>query len=84
MYLEEKIINGILHYRTSPNEDFKPYTAETLTGKFGTLKEEMQKQKQIYSELVDLLERLRTIYIEDCDLDIKYNKKRLEFIEKFK
>jgi len=50
-------------------------------------KEEAFKQEQdkkMYSELIDLLERLTTIYKEDCDLDIKYNKKRLEFIEQFK
>jgi hypothetical protein len=46
MYKEEKIINGILHYRTSPNAEFKPYTLENLTGIVGMLKEEMQKQEQ--------------------------------------
>lgn len=46
MYKEEKIINGILHYRTHPNAEFKPYTLENLTGIVGMLKEEMQKQEQ--------------------------------------
>lgn len=46
MYKEEKIINGILHYRTSPNAEFKPYTLEAFTGIVGMLKEEMQKQEQ--------------------------------------
>jgi len=45
---------------------------------------QQEQDKKMYSELVDLLERLATIYIDDCDLDIKYDKKRLEFIEQFK
>ena len=62
MYQEEKIINGILHYRTRPNEDFKPYTLENLTGKVGMLKEEMQKQQQGYNyEKVCEIERYRAI-----------------------
>jgi hypothetical protein len=47
-------------------------------------KQQQEQDKKLYSELVDLLERLTTIYKEDCDLDIKYDKKRLEFIEQFK
>ena len=34
--------------------------------------------------LVDLLERLTTIYIEGSDLHQKYDKQRLNFIEQFK
>lgn len=47
MYKEEKIINGILHYRTSPNVEFKPYTLEDFTGIVGMLKEEMQNQQKV-------------------------------------
>ena len=47
-------------------------------------KYQQEQDKKMYSELVDLLERLATIYIDDCDLDIKYDKKRLEFIEQLK
>jgi hypothetical protein len=42
------------------------------------------QDKKIYSELVDLLERLRTIYRNGCDSDIKYNNKRLQYIQQFK
>lgn len=31
MYFEEKIINGELFYRYSPNDDFTPYTLSELT-----------------------------------------------------
>jgi len=61
MYLEEKIINGILHYRTSPNEEFKPYTLENLTGKIEILKEEIQKQQGYTQEKVFEIERFRAI-----------------------
>lgn len=47
MYKEEKIINGILHYRTSPNAEFNPYTLEGFTGIVGMLREEMQKQEEV-------------------------------------
>jgi len=44
MYQEEKVIDGVLHYRNSPDEDFKPYTAEQLTGKYKYLESKfMQK-----------------------------------------
>ena len=42
------------------------------------------QQERSYSELVDLLERLTPIYREDSDLHQKYDRQRLEFIEKFK
>ena len=61
MYKEEKIINGILHCRTSPDADFKPYTLEDLTGIVGMLKE-MEKQQQWYNyEKVCEMERFRAI-----------------------
>ena len=45
---------------------------------------QQEQNKIMYSDLIDLLERLRTIYIEDCDLDIIYDKKRIDFIELLK
>lgn len=42
------------------------------------------QQQQMYSELVDLLERLTPIYKEDSDLHQKYDKQRLNLIEQFK
>ena len=43
-----------------------------------------EQDKKLYSELVDLLERLTTIYKEDSDLHQKYDKQRLNLIEQFK
>jgi hypothetical protein len=34
MYYEEKIINGILHCRYSPDDEFKPMSTEQITKRF--------------------------------------------------
>lgn len=31
MYLEEKVISRVLHWRTSPDSEFHPYNLESLT-----------------------------------------------------
>lgn len=45
MYKEEKIINGILHYRASPNAVFTPYTLNNLTDKILNLRKEIKQIK---------------------------------------
>ena len=45
---------------------------------------QQEQDKKLYSELVDLLERLTTIYKEDSDLHQKYDKQRLNLIKQFK
>jgi len=61
MYKEEKIINGVLHYRTHPNADFKPYTLEALTSKVEMLEEEIQNQEKYTQEELFEMERFRAI-----------------------
>jgi hypothetical protein len=61
MYSEEKIINGILHYRTHPNGEFIPYTLESLTGKIGMMEEEIENQKGLAQENIYERERFRAI-----------------------
>jgi hypothetical protein len=34
MFHEEKIINGVLHWRSTPDSLFKPFTAEQMTTKW--------------------------------------------------
>ena len=34
MYLQEKIIDGVLHYRTRPDDEFVPYTLKDMAGKY--------------------------------------------------
>lgn len=45
MYYEEKIINGVLHYRTTPNGLFKPYTIEEMTAKWNEVQAELEDAK---------------------------------------
>jgi len=45
---------------------------------------QQEQDKNNYSELIDLLERLSPIYREDSDLYQKYEEKRVEIIEQFK
>lgn len=37
MFYEEKVIDGVLHYRTSPDGDWRAKTAEQLTEMLETL-----------------------------------------------
>lgn len=48
MYLDEKLINGILHYRTDPNGEWKPYTIEELSARI------VKAEKRIHHALVTL------------------------------
>lgn len=38
MYYEEKIINGVMHWRGSPDDEFTPYTIEELSRRYSELK----------------------------------------------
>lgn len=49
MKLEEKIINGVLHYRWYSDSEFIPYTAEELTAIIYS-KEQGFEYKCVYNE----------------------------------
>ncbi len=55
MFYEEKIINGVLHFRNRPSAQFQPFTLEGLTI---ALKAE-QKMREHYEE--ELEEARKTI-----------------------
>ena len=42
MYYEEKEIDGILHFRTSPSGEFREMSKEGLTAKINRLKSQMR------------------------------------------
>lgn len=44
MYYEEKIINGILHYRTNPFDKWTSKTAEQLTTMLEELREKIKDE----------------------------------------
>lgn len=66
MYHEEKIINGVLCYRTTPDSEFREYTKEQLT----TIFIEMQRFEK---EVEKLKNRLRAINRVATDYTIEYN-----------
>lgn len=43
MYFEEKLINGILCYRSSPKDEFTPYSEEQILDKYLQMKSELSK-----------------------------------------
>lgn len=43
MFYEEKVIDGVLHYRTSPNGDWRAKTAEQLTEMLETLRDSVRE-----------------------------------------
>lgn len=48
MYYEEKVINGILSHKSSPNGEWVPFSAEQLTQKILDIK--IAKQMKLMSE----------------------------------
>ena len=38
MYYEEKIINGIMHYRTDPNGEWRAYEIQELSRRYEEMK----------------------------------------------
>lgn len=41
MYHEERIINGVMHYRTRPTDEFTAYTIEELSRRYERVKHEL-------------------------------------------
>lgn len=48
MYYEEKVIDGVLHTRCTPNGEWTPCTAEQLTSML--MKARNYKQRRTYTE----------------------------------
>ncbi len=45
MYYEEKLINGVMHYRTDPKSDFRPYTLEGLSARHADATERLKRAR---------------------------------------
>ena len=43
MYHEEKIIDGVLHWRGTPDGQFKPYTNKELTTMYTDMREQRNR-----------------------------------------
>ena len=46
MFLEEKVIDGVLHYRTTPSEEFQPYNLKQLTHRLVKLREKYERKPE--------------------------------------
>lgn len=59
MFYSEKIINGVMHWKSSPDSKWIPYTVKTLTARYASM---LRK----YHELERVLEEIHTL--SDGDL----------------
>jgi len=46
MYYEEKMINGVMHYRSHPDDEFTPYTLEELSKRYDAAKEDAKRIRE--------------------------------------
>lgn len=63
MFYEEKEINGVLHYRTDPNESFKPYTLEELSARYADTTECLERARSNSEPIKNIL--MRIILLDD-------------------
>lgn len=75
MCKEENIINGILHYRTSPNAELKPYTLEDFTNIVEILNQ--QQGKTLEEKLDKIVSKEPSKFWEESDERLK-DKETLE------
>jgi len=55
MYYEERMINGVLHYRTDPAKAFQPYTLPDLSWRHERANERIAKLEAALKEVVRTL-----------------------------
>ena len=79
----EEPIKDLEYWKNNAEEDYIT-TPISVLRYISELEKKVEQDKNKYSELVDLLERLSPIYKEDSDLHQKYEEKRLEIIEQNK
>ncbi len=59
MYHEEKVINGVLHYRSKPRGEFIAYTAEQLTNQISDLKSKLSfNQTLVLSQIRKVMDKI--------------------------
>lgn len=68
MYYEEKIVNGVLCFRTTPHTPFVEFSKEKLTAKIGKLEQKLNLHKEankidpdktLYDEFVNGFKKTR-------------------------
>ena len=59
MHYEEKVINGILHHRSTPRGEWVPFTVEQLTKKVKELKKSNAELHEACAIMSDRLDNLK-------------------------
>ncbi len=59
MYCEEKMIGGVLHWRTRPDSEFKPYSTKLLSGIIARLRDDIKRERNANRKLKQIREILR-------------------------
>jgi di/tripeptidase len=67
MYYEEKLINGIWHWRGSQTEEFKRMDEDRLRGKIDRMQQQLTEANRRGDALVAALLDLRDDYKHDSD-----------------
>ncbi len=52
MYFEEKMIDGIMHYRTDPDREFTPYDIKELSRRYMDARDKSEQLNQRLRETV--------------------------------
>lgn len=53
MYFEEKMIDGIMHYRTNPDSEFTPYDIKELSRRYEDRRDTAEQLNRRLRELTD-------------------------------
>jgi len=61
MYKEEKMIDSILHYKNSPNDEFKAYTAKELSQRIKYLKSQIYNLETEFEIKLNQLENTKSM-----------------------
>lgn len=69
MFYEEKVIDGILHARTSPNGKWEEFTSEELTRRYTKMKEDLQRLQTDGTSGDTIAEPINNDFV-DCTIQI--------------
>lgn len=59
MYYEEKLINGVMHWRGNPNDEFQPYTLEQLSQRYAEAAGRASRMYGVIGEAIEMLRQSR-------------------------
>ena len=57
MYYEEKMIDSLMHWRSNPDDDFRPYTLEELSRRYQLAQKEAWKYRAAILSAISVLKQ---------------------------